>query len=286
MAWVRLKEVRLLWAIPSPAIFCNSEFCHFLSQMSDGGQHYGTHTRISLFASRISRIRGTHKSRSKMTSSADSYQVDLRGASNKGSVSVGSRSMCSSFFSFCNTGQDLLGFPGSVELRNVLDGGEDGGEDAEEHHACEECPEEGVRAVGLQRHLWGRRPGRVPYCIPAQIHCTPICTTPNSAAPQALPEISRQQAMSCWLVGRTKMLARAAMDDTVPSRTHQGERPAEEMRMPSTKSEHPAIRRGEMFTVRVKSDETRRCVTMGQARCDAVSLTVTLRDASWTLSLA
>jgi len=80
-----------------------------------------------------------------------------------------------------------------------------------------------------------------------QTHCTPICTTPNSAAPQAVPEISRQQAISCWLVGNTRIFASAAIDDIVPSNTHQGDRPADvpwrmiftcwgiyEMRMPST----------------------------------------------------
>ena len=65
------------------------------------------------------------------------------------------------------------------------------------------------------------------YMVMKQTHCTPICTTPRSAAPQAVPEISRQHAISCWLAGRTRMFASAAIDEMVPSRTHHGERPAE-----------------------------------------------------------
>ena len=65
------------------------------------------------------------------------------------------------------------------------------------------------------------------YMVMKQSHWTPICTMPRRAAPQAMPEISLQQAMSAWLVGSTAMFAMAAMEDRVPSRTHHGDRPAE-----------------------------------------------------------
>lgn len=60
-----------------------------------------------------------------------------------------------------------------------------------------------------------------------QLHCNPICATPNSAAAHSPPLTSLQHRMSALLAGKTRMLAMAAMPDSPPSSTHHGDRPSE-----------------------------------------------------------
>lgn len=52
-----------------------------------------------------------------------------------------------------------------------------------------------------------------------QSHCMPTWSTPSSPAKQASPLISEQQATSCAVLGKTRILAKAEVPDVVPRRT-------------------------------------------------------------------
>lgn len=62
-------------------------------------------------------------------------------------------------------------------------------------------------------------PEPVSHIRKKQLHCTPTCAIPSSAAPHANGLISRQHPTSVRLVGRIRMFAMAQVPDVVPSRT-------------------------------------------------------------------
>lgn len=64
-----------------------------------------------------------------------------------------------------------------------------------------------------------------------QDHCMPTCAIPSKPAKHGKPSMSRQQAISALLVGRTRIFAKAHVPDVVPRSTNHGEIPNEERRL-------------------------------------------------------
>jgi hypothetical protein len=58
-------------------------------------------------------------------------------------------------------------------------------------------------------------------------HCMPICSIPSRPAKHANPLISLQQATSCAVDGKTRILVKADVPDVTPNRIKYGEIPKE-----------------------------------------------------------